>query len=333
MNSIQKTGFRVIFESREQYRLMDEAENIYGGEISGAYRNSLQEWPAVGDWVEGRRQKGEYEDWILIEELKERKSLIARSENSAKGRQVLAANVDTMFVVTSANHEFNLNRIERYLALSTQKTIQQVIVLNKIELCPQPVAFVNSLKERFPCIPVCAVSVVEKLNLESLQRYLQAGSTVTFVGSSGVGKSSLTNYLLGYEKLHTSEIREADSRGRHTTTHRELILTPGKAAIIDTPGLRSVGVSDEAEVDSLFADIESCFAICKFTNCRHTTEPGCEIQHRLNNGELSEERWQSYCHLQREVAFERRKTDKLLRSQEKKKWAKKSSDAKKLKWT
>ena len=144
---------------------------------------------------------------------------------------------------------------------------------------------------------------------------------MAFVGSSGVGKSSLTNYLLGTEQMQTSEIREEDSRGRHTTTHRELQMAKNDVAIIDTPGLRSVGLTDEVGFESLFADVENLIQQCKFGDCQHENEPKCAVRGALENGDLEEERWQSYNKMQREVKFQQRKVDKVLQSNEKKKWA------------
>ena len=328
--NIYNERFRIIFESREHYRLIDDKEKMLTGEISGSYRNSLQDWPAVGDWVFGRRLPGENADWVLIEELQPRKNAIVRK--NADGRssklQVLASNVDVLFIVTSANDDFNLNRIERYLTLVRSQAIQAVIVLNKVEMCEDPKLLLDQLTERFPLIPNIAISILQKNNLQSLFGFFQKGSTISFVGSSGVGKSSLTNYLLGYDKLVTSEIRESDSRGRHTTTHRELVMTSDGVSIIDTPGLRSVGLTEDTELDSLFADVENLFLRCKYKDCQHKSEPGCQVQAALLNGEIAEERWSNYNRMQREISFEKRKANKALMSEEKKKWAKRSEAAK-----
>jgi ribosome biogenesis GTPase / thiamine phosphate phosphatase len=257
-----------------------------------------------------------------------RKSLLQQQDPSSMRPQVLASNVDVLFIVTSANHDFNLNRLDRYVAMAFSGGIRPVILINKVELAENPVELIEQAAQRFVGVDVHAVSVYQRLNLKSLDIYAQPAHTLAFVGSSGVGKSSLTNYLLGEEFMQTSEVRESDSRGRHTTTHREMHFTKSGAVLIDTPGLRSVSLSDGDGLDFVFSDIEDLAQKCKFSDCSHTGEPGCAMNKALENGELSEERWQSYCKLQREVAFESRKQNKALLSEQKKQWAKRSQNAK-----
>jgi ribosome biogenesis GTPase len=160
---------------------------------------------------------------------------------------------------------------------------------------------------------------------------MKAGTTVTFVGSSGVGKSSLINAVLGRQHMHTGEIREDDSKGRHTTTHRELIFTADGAAIIDTPGLRSVGLTEDSQMGEWFSDVENLFSQCKFADCSHNTEPGCAVQNALALGRLDISKWENYLQMQKEIRFEKRKSDKALQSEEKKKWAKIGQTFKKIK--
>lgn len=323
MNINQNACFRVIFESREIYRLTDEKQNIYQAELSGAFRHSSPIWPTVGDWVFGRAQKGEESDWILIEAVAERKNVFQRETAEALRPQVLAANLDLLFVVTSANHDLNLNRLDRYLALAASSNIKAVVLVNKIELSEEPGLLLDEIAQRYPQTDVHGVSAVEKWNLQSaLESYLAPGMTIAFVGSSGVGKSSLTNSLLPSDEMKTQEVRESDSRGRHTTTHRELLMTESGVAIIDTPGIRSVGLTDNTELDSIFSDVENLVQNCRFSDCRHESEPGCAVNEALASNTLEESRWSSYLKLQKEVAYEKRKTDKALMSQEKKKWAK-----------
>lgn len=332
MNLINNEIFRVIFESRENFRLLDRNGNVLPGEISGTYRNSDEQWPVVGDWVKGRRLPGEKSDWILIEELQTRKSVIKRkaADGRSSKNQILAANVDVFFIVTSANEDFNLNRIERYLALVAAEDIQPVILLNKVDVSAQAETLFSEITKRFPKIPAFAVSALAN-KLDGVKQNIKPNSTVTFVGSSGVGKSSLINAILGRQKMQIGEIREEDSKGRHTTTHRELIQSETGVAIIDTPGLRSVGLSEDSETGEWFSDIENLFSDCKFADCRHEKEPGCAVQLALNNGDLQIGRWQNYLKMQKEITFAKRKANKAFQSEEKKKWAKISVQIKQFK--
>lgn len=322
LNLINNNVFRVIFESRENYRLVDENQNILNAEMSGYFRQHSPVWPAVGDWVNGSRQVGAEGDWLLIEEVLPRTSEIKRLGVSKDGSpQTLAANVDVLFIVTSANQDLNFNRLDRYILLAQAAGVNPVVLINKIELSHDPRSVLDQVAERYVNIDVHALSAVEKINLEVFDLYLHPNTTVAFVGSSGVGKSSLTNYLLDDEQMQTSEIREGDSRGRHTTTHRELLMAKNNVAIIDTPGLRSVGLTDEVGFESLFADVENLIQQCKFSDCQHKNEPKCAVIESLQNGDLSEERWVSYNKMQREVSYQQRKVDKALQSNEKKKWS------------
>jgi ribosome biogenesis GTPase len=216
----------------------------------------------------------------------------------------------------------NLDRLDRYIMLASNGGIQPVILINKIELAEDASALLDEVAMRFSGVDVHGVSVHEGWNLESLLAYVQNGLTVAFVGSSGVGKSSLTNLLLGQSQMGIQEIRLSDGRGRHTTTHRELHLLPGGGFVIDTPGIRQVGMTEDMDLGSSFEDIESLFTKCKFTDCKHDSEPGCALREALNIGKISAGRWGSYLKLQKEVAFELRKANKALQSESKKKWAK-----------
>jgi ribosome biogenesis GTPase len=290
LNLINNNVFRVVFESRENYRLLDENQQILDAEMSGHFRQNSPVWPAVGDWVKGSLQKGAEGNWLVIEELLPRTSEVKRPDVSGNGRmQILAANVDILFVVTSANHDLNFNRLDRFILLAQATGVKPVVLINKVELCEDPRKILDQLAERYESIDIHALSAVEKINLEVFDMYLKPNTTIVFVGSSGVGKSSLTNYLLDSEEMLVSEIRESDSRGRHTTTHRELQMAKNNVAIIDTPGLRSVGLTDEVDFESLFADLENLMQQCKFRDCRHENEPKCAVLEALHNGELPEE--------------------------------------------
>jgi ribosome biogenesis GTPase len=326
LNLNSTSRFRVIFESREHYRLMDENKNVFPAEVSGYFRHSARSWPVVGDWVVGTAQPG---DWILIEEVLPRKGVLSRTVSESVRPQILAANVDVLFVVTSANADFNLNRIERYIAMATAGGVPPVIVINKIELAESAKALLYETETRFTGVKVIAVSAAEKLNLESLQKCVTPGATVAFVGSSGVGKSSLTNILTGGTHMAVSEIREDDSRGRHTTTHRELQCFGDNCAVIDSPGLRTVGLTEGADLSSVFAEISATASNCRFRDCQHDTEPGCAVKAAVESGEIAQERMHNYKKLGRELAFEERKQSKAAMSEAKKEWAKRSKAIKK----
>ncbi len=297
---------------------MDPHFHVTDAALAGRIRHSSALWPAVGDYVLGEPQPG---GWTLITEVLPRQSVLARKDPGGQS-QILAANVDTLFIVTSANQDLNLNQLERYAALATAGGVRPVIVLNKIELASDPHALLDEIAARFPTLDIFGTSANEGWNLDALEQYAQPNCTVAFVGSSGVGKSTLTNALIGHAVAETSGIRSGDDRGRHTTTHRELHRTPNQAFVIDTPGLRTVGLTDETDVESLFPDIEELTRRCRFSDCAHDTEPGCAVTAALESGELLPERWENFVKLGKELAYERRKGSKALQSEEKKHWAK-----------
>lgn len=316
MNNSCLSVFRIAFESREQYRVINPENQVFPAALAGRVRHQGL-WPAVGDWVEGHLQPS---GWVQITAVLERTSLLVRKDPDRGTPQVLAANVDTLLIVTSANQDLNLNRLDRYVALASSGNIRAVILVNKIELATDPQALLDQVAHRFPRLDVLGVSAHEGWNLNELENYAHSGQTVALVGSSGVGKSSLTNFLLGEDRAHVQEIREQDGRGRHTTTTRELHIAPTGAIVIDTPGIRQVGLTDDSDLAGVFSDIETLASQCRFTDCRHNTEPGCGILKALAEGQLEKSRWQNYLKLEKELAFERRKTSKALQSQENKRW-------------
>ncbi len=317
----QESLFRIVFESRELFRVIDENKTEYQAEMSGRLRSNGELWPAVGDWVKGVLQPG---DWVQLTEVMDRHSWLTRKDPDGTNTQTLAANIDTLFIVTSANQDLSLNRLDRYVALAMSGQVHPVIVINKMELTQEPQKVLEEVASRYPNMDVVGVSAVERWNLDVLQEFAASGQTVSFVGSSGVGKSTLTNFLLGEEFIKTQEIRQEDGRGRHTTTHRELHVTPNNAFVIDTPGIRTVGVTSDTELSGVFADIEEMATRCRFSDCRHDTEPGCAILAGRESGALDEARWVNYLKMRRELEFERRKGDKAAQAEQKKVWIKRS---------
>lgn len=283
------------------------------GEVSAKlkgifYRNGseLEYVPVVGDEVILHyNDSGD----SLITEICKRKSFFVRTDFSGHSagyvktmkQQVLAANFDVVFVLASLNQEFNLKRIERYLATALSSKAEVVIVLTKADLVEDSQSYVEQVRCEFPGIACYAVSSMNGNGLENLEEYVKKGKIIVFLGSSGVGKSSLVNFLAKENIMEVSEIREKDGRGRHTTSHRQLILLSNGAMIIDTPGIRELGLWDAKEgIEEIFADIEEYIRLCRFSDCTHRSEPGCHIQKNLENGNLSVQRWQRYLTLQKE---------------------------------
>lgn len=250
-------------------------------------------------------------DWILIDEHNqyvrqlERQSLFARKAAGTKVQtQLIAANIDTVFIVSSLNDDLNLSRIERYLALAHEAKVEPVIVLTKVDLCEQADDLIEQVQALDNMLPVFAVNALDATRLQPLNDWLGTSNTVAFLGSSGVGKSTLVNTLLGDESQKTSGIREDDVKGRHTTTSRSLHLLPSGALLLDTPGMRELQLVDcEQGVTETFADIKALASQCKFSDCTHQTEPHCAVQQAIEQGELDERRFRNYQKLLKEQAF------------------------------
>jgi ribosome biogenesis GTPase / thiamine phosphate phosphatase len=283
------------------------------GRLGGvpAGRLAEDELPAVGDWVAARPLEGERK--AVIEAVLPRKTSFSRKEVWGRTvEQVVAANVDTVFLVTAFGHDLNPRRLERYLTAAWDSGSSPVIVVNKSDLAEDPYGDLAEVEAIALGLPVLAVSAELEEGLEQLDPHLAPGKTVALLGSSGVGKSTLVNRLAGGERMHTAEIR-SDGRGRHTTSHRELVPLPSGALLIDTPGMRELQLwAGEEVLDSTFAEIAELAAECKFSDCSHEHEPGCAVKSALADGSLSGERWSSYRKLQRELrALEVRKNARL----------------------
>lgn len=328
--SNQNKTYRVSGQEKNSYYVIDSERNVLRAELKGKMRFDESLHPAIGDWVLGAEQPG---GWILISETIDRKNALMRDDPSAPRAQIFASNVDYMFVVTSANMDLNESRLERYLAMAAACKIQAVVIVNKIELADDKEKILKDLQERIPVADIHMVSAHANLNKEAFDRFLQEGKTAVFVGSSGVGKSSLVNWILNKEIQVTSEIREDDSKGRHTTTNRSMHFVESGAVLIDTPGIRSLGLYDAAQgVGEVFSDIDEIANSCKFSDCKHESEPGCEINIALESGAIDPDRWQSYLKLAKETRAQAAKIDRKVAQEEKQKQMKMQREFRKIKF-
>ncbi len=294
---------RVVLQERGLYRIRtDHGEQ--SALVSGKFQYdalSASDYPVVGDFVLADCTDP---DTAVIHRVLPRKSLfVRRAAGTGQAEQAVAANVDTVFLCMSLNNDFSLRRLERYLAVAWESGAQPVVVLTKADLCGDVAQKRLEVESVAVGVPILVVSSMAQDGYAQILPYLTAGRTVAFVGSSGVGKSTLINRLLGEERLATGGLRN-DDKGRHTTTHRELFLLKNGAMVIDTPGMRELGLWDAGEgLSHSFADIEALAARCRFRDCTHSGEPHCAIAQALLDGSLSPERWASYQKLRKENSF------------------------------
>jgi ribosome biogenesis GTPase len=349
---LQQLGWNAFFEEAfrevtsadwQPARVINRQKSLYTvhgekGEMKAAVSGRLRyqaggsdTYPVVGDWVavllEGDR--------AVIQTVLPRKSSFSRKVTGGPTQeQVVASNVDTVFLVSGLDggRSFNLRSIERYFTLAISSGARPVIVLNKADICDDVASRVAGAEQVGLGVPVHAVSAIGAPGVNALKDYISEGSTLALLGQSGVGKSAIINALLGEDRLPVGTVRTGDRRGRHTTTHRELILLPGGGAVIDTPGMREIQLwGEENALDNAFEDIEKLAEDCRFKDCRHDLEPGCAVREALENGALDEARFQSYLRLKRELKYLAARRDDRLRLEEKEKWKKISQWAKRFK--
>lgn len=284
---------------------------------------AIADMPAVGDWVAIEPRQGDDTRALIHAVLPRRTKFSRKAAGEQVIEQVVAANVDTVFLVSALDANFNLRRIERYLAAARASGAQPVVVLNKSDLTKQAAARRAEVETIAHGAPIVLTSALRRGGVKPLAPWLQPRSTVAFLGSSGVGKSTLINELVGEERLPVQEVRDIDGKGRHTTTARELVRSDDGVLIIDTPGMRELQPwqADEA-ISDVFADIRDLVLRCRFSNCTHGNEPGCAVTAGLADGTLDLVRWQSFLRLQRETAHEVRRTDRRASQAGKSEWKK-----------
>ncbi|MBU5425039.1 ribosome small subunit-dependent GTPase A [Tissierella pigra] len=305
VTQVHKEIYTIIYENVEKRARLK-------GSIFYNDKNVI--YPAVGDFV--LVKPNPYGEDIIYYVL-DRKSKFSRFDSHYEKEQMVAANFDHVFIISSLNHDFNIKRIERYLAIAWESGASPAIILTKTDLVDDIQEYAFQLDDIAMGVPVFYLSSVTGEGIDELKNYLKPRETIVFLGSSGVGKSSLVNALSGEEIMKVNDIREEDSKGRHTTTHRELIMLRNGTMIIDTPGMRELSLwNTEDGLDTAFSEIEELGRLCRFKDCSHNKEPGCRIKSALATGELSHDRWDNYIKLQKEAKYAAKKEQLNIKKKE-----------------
>ena len=313
---------RVIFHSGKQYKIITTTGELIAN-ISSSVINSIKnksELPSVGDWV-CLKKIDEFRPYNIVKIIPRINKLSRKVAGDKSEEQIIASNIDIVFIMTSVDDDFNIRRLERYLAMSNQINSKPIIIINKIDKCNNFEKYIKETEQIFQNTSIIYISAKEGKNIQDVNKHIEKGKTIILLGSSGVGKSTLINQILGYSRQKVGKIREKDSKGRHITTNRELIILPKGGILIDNPGLREIQLwSSEEGIIKTFQDIDELSRQCRFRDCIHDSEPGCAIKQAVESGQLSQERLDNYKKLlreqeylnQRRNTYERKKKDKKL---------------------
>ncbi len=309
---------RITAQHANLYTAMSEHGELEG-KVTGKFRFNTTErsdFPIVGDWVavKGNGVTGKMSIHGLLPRRTALERKVASNLDLITEAQIISSNIDIIFIVLGLDLDFNIRRLERYMFAAKESGASSIIIMNKFDLCAGVDDKIEAIRKIDTDIPIHVTSALGKEGLDAIQEYLRPAITISLVGSSGVGKSTIINTLLGEEKQRTGAVREHDSHGRHVTTNRELMILENGAMVIDNPGIRELGLwGDESTLGSMFEDIEALATQCKFNDCRHRTEPKCAIKQALEIGDLEQERYDDYKKMQRELFILARKKDQRAR--------------------
>lgn len=302
---------RVSVQHKDKYKVITENGEVWA-EVSGKFKFSsfgTEDFPAVGDWVMVDRTTDVNGNAIIHHVLKRKSSFERKVAGNRSDIQIVATNIDIVFICMALNNDFNIRRLERYLSVAWDSMATPVIVLTKADLCDNVYVKQLDVEEIAIGVDVITTSNIYEDGYDAIKKYIGNGNTVAFIGSSGVGKSTLVNKLMGEEVLETGGLRN-DDKGRHTTTYRQMLLLPNDGVVIDTPGMRELQISS-ADLNKSFSDIEELVSQCKFSDCTHTNEPKCAIREAIESGELDVDRLESYKKLQKELKYQELKSTQL----------------------